>query len=240
MNKPFVKEFEEERERAIVFVVDNSQFLLFSSGRHPLKWMVLTEICSILAYSALTSGDRIALLTGRDTSPEQQAAQSQPVSFLPFFRTLRKFPVFLHRLLEFIVEDPPLNTLLAFLEERIRHPALVFVLSDFLHVPAEEVWRRLAIRHEIVGVAIRDPLELGIAKRAVRDIASLPIVGTPTGTRHHQVWNAGLTSHHIASAITTFQEFVRYSRQIGIDVLTVPTHRSYLPALMQFFAGRRR
>ena len=64
-NEPFVKVFEEERQLTVMLLVDISASGLFGT-RNQLKRETITELCAVLAFSAVSNNDQIGLVLFSD------------------------------------------------------------------------------------------------------------------------------------------------------------------------------
>jgi len=60
-NAPFVKVFEEERELTLMLLVDVSGSEIFGT-KSKAKHQMITELCAVLAFSALQNNDKIGIL----------------------------------------------------------------------------------------------------------------------------------------------------------------------------------
>ena len=58
---PHVKIFEEERELTVMIVIDVSQSSFFGTVNQ-MKNAILTEICAVLAFSAINNNDKVGVL----------------------------------------------------------------------------------------------------------------------------------------------------------------------------------
>ena len=61
MGTPFSKLFEEERELTMMLLVDISASSLFGTV-HQLKKDLITEVCAVLAFSAVTNNDKVGVI----------------------------------------------------------------------------------------------------------------------------------------------------------------------------------
>jgi uncharacterized protein (DUF58 family) len=61
LSEPYVKIFEEERELTMMLLVDVSASSLFGSSSM-LKKEIITEICAVLAFSAMQNNDKVGVL----------------------------------------------------------------------------------------------------------------------------------------------------------------------------------
>ncbi|MDZ4681365.1 MAG: DUF58 domain-containing protein, partial [Saprospiraceae bacterium] len=59
--EPHVKIFEEERELTVMLLVDMSQSSFFGTATQ-MKHEILTEICAVLAFSAINNNDKVGVL----------------------------------------------------------------------------------------------------------------------------------------------------------------------------------
>src|SRR3954468_10584146 len=60
-NHPYIKVFEEEREMTVMLLVDVSASGEFGTQRQ-LKQEVITELCAVLAFSAIQNNDKIGVI----------------------------------------------------------------------------------------------------------------------------------------------------------------------------------
>ena len=65
MNKPYVKQFVEERELTVILMVDISGSGYFSSS-HQTKNEIAAELSSLLAFSAIQNNDKVGLILFTD------------------------------------------------------------------------------------------------------------------------------------------------------------------------------
>src|SRR6202049_2702503 len=64
-NHPFSKLFEEERELTVMLLVDVSASSLFGTV-HARKKDLITEICAVLAFSAINNNDKVGIILFSD------------------------------------------------------------------------------------------------------------------------------------------------------------------------------
>jgi uncharacterized protein (DUF58 family) len=65
MGHPYVKKFVEERELNVMLVLDMSRSSYFGTV-HKLKSQIATELCSVLAFSAIKNNDKVGLIAFTD------------------------------------------------------------------------------------------------------------------------------------------------------------------------------
>src|SRR5438552_6627221 len=150
IGQPFLKRFVEERELTVLFLVDASASLAFGSRRQP-KREVVAELAALLAFAALHNNDRVGLLHCSD-----RVEQVVPP---------RKGTRHAQRLLRDILFYRPmhhgtdLKAALDTLQRIQRRRAVVFLLSDFRATGYERALRLAGRKHDLVAVAVRDPLD---------------------------------------------------------------------------------
>ena len=130
-----------------------------------------------------------------------------------------------------------LHSLLAALDRRV----VLFILSDFLDASLERALKA-ARRHDVVLVEILDPHDVDPPETApvvLRDAESGRSVlfgdtlgGLLTGKRAARRLRDERRRQRSA--------LLQQARRLGLDHLTLWTHRPYLPPLLAFFEARRR
>lgn len=166
LGRPFVKRNEEERELAMVLVIDSSASMDFSSQRKS-KREIAGELAAILAFSALQNGDKVGLVRfGKDIE-----------HVLP----PRKGRRHLMRILGEVLAAPAqpeqsrLDIVLDGLNQIFKRRAVVFVLSDFLCPDFSKALARAQRRHDLSIFRIVDPWEKelpDLGPLRVRDLES--------------------------------------------------------------------
>ena len=64
-NDPHIKIFEEEREQTVMLLIDMSSSSFFGTVNQ-LKSEMITEICAVLAFSAINNNDKVGVIVGVD------------------------------------------------------------------------------------------------------------------------------------------------------------------------------
>lgn len=149
-----IKQFHEERQLNLIFVVDNSPSFAWSSqGRDRLQ--VAAEFCGLLGAAALDSNDRIGLVRFSEGMDD----------YLPPTRGFNQ----LLRCLSAILEPPRLVRSTSIIET-VEHlnrlklkRSLIVVLSDFFFDGFVEELAILNRHHDVISIAIDDPREKRLA-----------------------------------------------------------------------------
>jgi uncharacterized protein (DUF58 family) len=159
---PYVKTYQEERERTVLFVVDVSASTGFGSGEKS-KAALAAEVCAVLALSAAGSQDRVGLLAFSDRIEH----------YVPPRRGTRHALRLLRDILSLESQDrgTAIGSALEYLlRTRIRR-AVVFLLSDFRDRGFEGPLKIAARRYDLIAVRIVDPREEELPPRGLVRIA---------------------------------------------------------------------
>lgn len=225
--RTFVKRFEEERELTVVLAADLSASGVHASAPRS-KARVVAETCAVLALAVSMARDRVGLVLFDD----QVRLQLPP----------RKGRRHILRLLRELLSREPsgAGTDLAGACDRLarspRRKALVFVVSDFWATGYESALLRLASRHEVVAVQVRDeaevePPDVGLVR--VRDPESGVTRLIDTSSRRVREALRDHASRHE-------QAVARACAKAGVDRVVIPTHGSIVRELAGLFHARQR
>lgn len=184
--EPYIKLFREERELAVMLVVDLSESLLFGS-REQSKRELVTEMAATIAYSAVRNGDKVGLMIATDGAERTILPRKGSRQILRVIRELLAF--------EPTRSSTNLAAALEELERVQRRRAVVFVISDFIEPSAEhsggdqrleQVLRRLRRRHDLIPVVVGDPRERelpNVGLLELRDLETGRMAVVDTGSR---------------------------------------------------------
>jgi uncharacterized protein (DUF58 family) len=224
-NAPYVKVFEEERELTVMFLVDISASESFGT-RHMLKRELVTEICSVLAFSAIQNNDKIGVIFFSDKIEKFIPPKKGKSHILRIIRELLN--------IEATTKGTNMGEALRYLTQVIKKKCTCFVLSDFM---AENYLQELKIasrKHDLVGLWVYDE-----AEKQLPNIGFVPLQDPENGdikwidTSSKKVRNA-----YMAAAKRKEDETVTTLRKSGVDFTKIATHQSYVAPLMNLFKMR--
>jgi uncharacterized protein (DUF58 family) len=228
MNDTYVKLFTEEREMTVLLLVDMSASGRFGS-RVQEKRDLAAEIAAVLAFSAIRNNDRVGLVIFTD----------EVEHFVPPKKGKKHVLRVISEILSFEPRSPRTNLAgaLQFVGRIARRRAVTFLISDFLQ-PTETYERALRItsrRHDLVPVAVTDPLELGLPA------VGLVELGDPETGEVVVFDTSGPEAKAFArEARRVVDAREALFRRLDMDALRVSTDKPYLPALTSFFEARAR
>ncbi len=223
--EPFIKVFEEERENTVMLVVDVSGSAVFGSHTQ-FKAEYLTEICAVLAFSAIANNDKVGVMLFSDR--------------VELYIPPKKGRQHILRIIREVLNIKPVGRrtemakALRYISNGVKKRCVCFVLSDFLADDYDESLRVLARQHDLIGIHCWDPLE-----RELPDVGVLRVEDAESG---EQVWvdttNLNLRRQYWHSFETHTAATQSLFRKAGADFLSVGTHQSYVNALLKFFSKR--
>jgi uncharacterized protein (DUF58 family) len=224
---PYVKQYVEERELTVFFLVDLSASGLFGSVSH-LKNEVAAELCSLLAFSAIRNNDKVGLLVFTDA--------------VELFIPPKKGSTHVLRLIREILHFSPerqgtdINAALDYFGRIMHKRAVVFVISDFIAVDYRKSMSILSRRHDLIAVSITDPREetmpdIGLIE--LKDAESGKTLLVDTGNKKVREKFAMTAAKHKASLAELFSA-------MGVDHIPLQTTHDYVHDLVLFFKARER
>jgi uncharacterized protein (DUF58 family) len=233
MNRPFIKKFREDRELTVLLVVDVSASLDFGSI-FLSKREVITELASLLAFSATRNSDKVGLLLFSDRVEKFVPPAKGRKHILRIIRDLLFF--------EPKSKGTQLGDSIKYINNMLKKKTIIFLLSDFLQpkiqsikhlTDALEITNR---RHDLICLWIEDERELYmpcLGFVAIEDQETGEIWEVDTNKRRFQKDYAQSKKRYNE----VLQERLRRSR---IDLLCVRTDGDYSRALDLFLQKRRK
>ncbi len=165
MGKPYVKKFRHERELRVFVVVDISPSLQFGT-QGKLKSELAAEVAAALILAAIRSNDRVGLLLFTDRVEK----------FIPPRKGIRHA----HRLIRELLFTRPqghgtdLSVALEFLRRLTRRRrSVIFLFTDLHAQNYESTLKKLATRHEVLALVLRDRRERSLAPLGVARFVDL-------------------------------------------------------------------
>jgi uncharacterized protein (DUF58 family) len=233
LRKPFVKLHREERELAVMLLVDVSASGEFGSTGLT-KREFATEVAATLAFSALRNGDKVGLLLFSD---EVELFVPPKKGRKHLLRLIRDALVFEPR-----KRGTSVQNALAFLNHVIHRRAIVFLLTDFLHtdgVGGRDLFTEIGqtnARHDLVCLHLTDPRE-----RMLPPAGLLTIEDAETGEQYEvDTMRGSVRANYAANTASRLEKLDRALGQTGVDVLRLSPGDPYASTLQRFFEQRRK
>ena len=225
--QPYVKQYVEERELTVFFLVD-----LSASGDYgsieKTKNEVAAELCALLAFSAIKNNDKVGLIAFTDC--------------IELFIPPKKGVTHVLRLIRELLGFKPRHTrtdLTVALEYfgRVMHKrSVAFLVSDFIADDYEKPLRIVAKRHDMIAVSITDPSELDLPQVGLielEDAETGELFLMDTGSSEVLGRYNNLANERARRLEDTF-------RSMSIDHIPLLTTHDYVQDLVRFFKIRER
>jgi uncharacterized protein (DUF58 family) len=224
-NHPYVKVFEEERELTVMLLVDVSASGSFGSGSQ-MKKDLMTELCAVLAFSAIQNNDMIGVLFFSDTIEKFIPPKKGKSHILRIIRELINFQP--------VSKGTDINFALKHFTNLIKKRSIAFLISDFMSSRFEDALKIANNKHDLVALRIYDKRE-----------AELPNVGlirlndAETGG---SLWvdsgNAAVRAQYASSWKSREHYLTSLFAKSKVDTVNLRTDESYVKPLINLFKRR--
>ncbi len=223
----YVKQFREERELTVLFLVDVSASGAFGT-RDQSKLELVTEIAALLMFSALRNNDKVGVVLFAHEVIQYFPPRKGKANVLRLIRELLAI-VPVHR-------ETDLAAALQFLNRVQKRRAVVFLISDFIAETPQRALSATNRRHDLIAIRVTDPRE-----QSLPDVGIITLEDAETGevreidTRHQRVRQLFQKWAEKQDADTN-----DILKRASIDQLPVSTAEPYAASLRRFFESRER
>ena len=154
MNHLFIKEYIEERELSVVFMVDISGSTDFGVSRK--KKEVILEFLTMMLYLANMNNDRVSVILFSDKVEK--------------FIHPGKGRKYVLKVLDEVIKcraqsrSTDISAAADFMQRVMKKRSVVFVISDFIDTKSDYLFRMrlMSRKHDVIPVQIYDPVEYGM------------------------------------------------------------------------------
>lgn len=231
-NHPFIKIFEEERELTVMLLVDVSASENFGTQKQ-LKKDLLTEICAVLAFSAIQNNDKTGVIFFSDKIEK----------FIPPKKGKTHILRIIRELIDFTPQSSgtDIDQALRYLTNAIKKKAIVFLISDFIdekflsdHKKGSDALRIANKKHDLVALRIGDKREAELP-----DAGLIRVLDAETGKfRWVDTSSFKVRENYRKAALRRDARLKDIFNRSGIDSATINTSESYVKPLMNLFKKR--
>ena len=225
MGTPWVKEFVEERELSVVCAVDISESQLVA-GRTDGRIGAAAELTALLGFAAAEHRDRVGLLTFAGDVERYVPPKRGMNHVLRLVRDVIRHPA----------PSPGTNIAAAcdYLSRALQRRSVVFVLSDFFDSDYVDSLRTLARRHDVIALALVDPMDLelpdfGIVRFASAEGAATQVVDTGS---------LALRRDYAAAATDHAAERQHTLAMAGVDEVEIRLDEDLVAPIARYFRMR--
>lgn len=236
-NHPFSKLFEEERELTVLLLVDVSASSLFGTV-HSRKKDLITEVCAVLAFSAVNNHDKVGVVFFSDRVEAYIPPKKGRDHVLYIVRQLLT--------IEPKNRGTNLSEVIRFFNHTARQKAIVFLLSDFLdgngvvtgnkQANFEDALKVAGKKHDLIGIKVYDRMDMQLPQ-----IGLIEAEDSETGGRYWVDTNDYLVRTNYQQYFFNQTELCKtIFQKAGSDLLHLRTDEDYVKILQRFFVGRHR
>jgi uncharacterized protein (DUF58 family) len=224
---PFSKLFEEERELTVMLLVDVSASSLFGTV-HASKKDIITEICAVLAFSAINNNDKIGIIFFSDKIER----------YIPPKKG-REHALYIVR--ELLTSSPKrkgtkLGEAIRFFNNSVRQKSIVFILSDFVDEKFDEALKVAGKKHDITGIKVYDKMDMQLP-----EVGMLEVEDAETGAVQWVDTNDySVRTNYQQQFFSATEHCKTVFLKAGSDLLHIRTDEDYVKVLKKFFIGRNR
>ncbi len=225
-NQFLVKEFVEERNINVFFLIDVSNSMILSSIPK-LKCEYAAEFVSCLSYAMLKSGDNIGYGLFSDNIIKE----------VPPTGGLKQFYIFSEILTDpkMYGGDKNIKKALKFLVDFVKERTLVFIISDFIGMSAD--WEKelefAASKFDVIGVMIRDPTD----KKILGGMGQLAIID-PYSENRLLIEPEKIKEEYAKETKRDEKKIEETFKDTNCDFLNLTTNKSFIEPLIDLFIRR--
>lgn len=225
MNRPFVKQFCEERELTVMLMVDASCSEDFGTAGM-VKSELAAEISALLAFSAIKNNDRVGLMIFTDKVEKYLPPKKGKEHVIRVIREVLCFKPGRSK--------TDIGEALTFLSRVQRRKSVVFLLSDFIAPDYEKQLRIVAKKHDITTINLSDRREselpdIGIVDLEDSETGEIITVDTSDPTVRRAFKNMN---------IKDVSDRKRRMDGLNVDSVNLRTDVDYVKPLAGFFKQR--
>ena len=224
-NHPYVKVFDEEREMTVMLLVDVSGSKNFGTQTQ-LKQELATEICAVLAFSAIQNNDKVGVLFFSD----------QVEKFIPPKKGRSHILMIIRELINFEPKHKGTNVAeaLRFFTGAIKKRCTSFLISDFMSSSFENELKIANRKHDLVALRLYD-----LHEEEFPNLGVIPVKDEETG----QVAWINTSDKEVRfefkrAALERNGRLEDLFKRSGVDFTKIGTHQSYIKPLMTLFKKR--
>jgi uncharacterized protein (DUF58 family) len=222
---PYVKIFEEERELTVILVVDVSASDSFGTTEQ-IKKSLITEICAVLAFSAITNNDKIGVIFFSNKVEKFISPKKGKSHILRIIREL----------IEFNPEESGTNIseALRYLNNVVKKRSIAFLISDFMDKDYEDSLKLANRKHDMVALRIYDKRETEMP-----NVGMVQFTDPESGeVRWVNTSSRKVREGYRQEALNRETRADNALRRAGIDTAAIATNESYIQPLRNLFSKR--
>ena len=164
--QPFVRVYNEEKDRPALIIVDQRTNMFFGS-RRSMKSVAAAEVAALCAWRVMTLGDRVGGVVFNDVKQEAIRPHRSRGAVIRFAETISIQNNALSADSDIERSPGQLNAVLGSVAALARHDHLIIVVSDFDgHGPeTRDLLLRMSVANDVIAVLVYDPFLLDLPRQ---------------------------------------------------------------------------
>ena len=224
-NHPYVKVFDEERELTVMLLMDVSGSENFGTQTQQ-KQDLATEICAVLAFSAIQNNDKVGVIFFSDKVEK----------FIPPKKGRSHILMIIRELIDFKPEHTGTDVAeaLRYFTGAITKRCTSFIISDFMSPAFENELKIANKKHDIIALRLFDKHE-----EEFPNLGLIPMKDEETGAiQWVNTADAYVRQAFKLRAQKRIADLSEVFKRSGVDFTDIGTHTSYVKPLMTLFKKR--
>jgi len=224
-NHPYIKVFEEEREMTVMLLIDVSGSNEFGATG-AIKEQVITEISSVLAFSAIHNNDKVGVIFFSDRIEK----------FIPPKKGTQHILRIIRELIDFTPKSKGTDIAMAlkYLRNVIKKKSVAFLISDFHDRHFGDALRIVSKKHDLVCLRVYDHREKELPAAGL-----MKFKDAETG----QTYWLDTSDKRVRETINRYNQaheaFLNdLFRKASVDQVSISTDKDYVPPLIRLFRKR--
>ena len=221
-----VRQYTEERDLKIFFIIDVGENMLFGSGKY-LKNEIAAEIAVCLSHLIIASGDSIGFALCREEVINRNMFSAGIRQFYIFEKNLKNPKIYGGK--------SNLEKTLRFLIPYLKETSAVFIISDFIKTNEKSlrILKEFISKYETIGIMVRDPVDTKLS-----DLKK-EVVIEDIYTGEQVLINPSLIRHKYEKyALEQKRKVENTFRKTSSDLLNIYTDKDFINPLVEFLKSR--
>lgn len=166
IGKPFVRVYDEEKDRPALIIVDQRMNMFFGSHRS-MKSVVAAEIAALCAWRIMALGDRVGGLVFNDADQEAVRPHRSREAVIRLAHAISDKNKTLSATSEAKRAPEQLDAILSRVAAIAKHDHLIIVVSDFdgQSAATRDLLLRMSVANDVINILVYDPFLLELPKQ---------------------------------------------------------------------------
>jgi uncharacterized protein (DUF58 family) len=222
----FVKEFKEEKEQTVFFLIDVSASQ--DLGYPQKKLHIAKEICGVLAISAAKENNNIGLICFSDQKERYMKPQKGQKYAYEMILNLFK--------LEPKSVKTDISKMILYALRTIKRKSIIILLSDFMDESYETHLKALSKKHDLVILRLFDRKEISLPKLGI-----IPVLDKETKKTY---WINTSSKEFRTMQKERFENITKTLEEVALksnaNYLAIDTEEDFVPQLIDLFRKRNK